>query len=159
MTLVYYGQEQHYDGGAVPYDREAIWFSEYSTTAPLYTFIASVNQIRNQAIYKSSGYVLYKAYPIYSDSSVIAMRKGDTGSQIIGVFNNQGSNGGSYTLELSSSATGFTAGQSLIEVLSCTAYTTDASGNLNVAMAGGLPRVFYPTAQLTGSGVCPNVAG
>jgi alpha-amylase len=157
IFIVYYGQEQHYNGGGVPYDREALWFSDYSTTAPLYTFIASVNQVRNQAIYKDSGYVLYKAYPIYSDSSVIAMRKGDAGSQIVGVFNNQGANGGSYTLTLSSSTTGFTASQSLVEVLSCTAYTTDSSGNLNVAMAGGLPRVFYPAAQLAGSGACSNL--
>lgn len=116
-----------------------------------------MNQIRNQAVYKDSSYVLYKAYPIYSDGSVIAMRKGYTGSQIISVFNNQGASGGSYTLTLSSSDTGFTDSQSVVEVLSCTAYTTDSSGNLNVAMSGGLPRVFYPAAQLSGSGVCPDV--
>jgi alpha-amylase len=156
---VYYGQEQHYSGGGVPYDREALWLSGYSTSAPLYAFIASVNQIRNQAIYKDSGYLTYKAYPIYSDSHTISMRKGDTGYQIIGVFSNLGASGSSYTLTLTSSETGFTASQSLVEVLSCTAYTTDSSGNLAVAMAGGLPRIFYPTAQLTGSGVCSTITG
>jgi alpha-amylase len=153
-SLVYYGQEQEYNGGSDPYNREALWFSNYPTTSTLYRFIASLNQVRNQAIYKSSAYLLYKAYPIYSDSSVIAMRKGDTGSQIVSVFTNQGSSGGSYTLTLSSSATGFTASQSLVEILSCTTYTTDGSGNLNVAMASGLPRVFYPATQLAGSGAC-----
>jgi len=87
------------------------------------------------------------------------MRKGSTGSQIISVFTNQGSNGGSYTLTLSSTATGFVASQSVVEVLSCTSYTVDSSGNLNVAMASGLPRVFYPTAQLSGSGICSNIIG
>lgn len=87
------------------------------------------------------------------------MRKGDTGYQIISVFNNQGAGGGSYTLTLSSSATGFTASQALIEVMSCTVYTTDLSGNLAVAMASGLPRVFYPKAQLTGSGICSSLTG
>lgn len=159
IPIIYYGQEQHYSGGAVPNDREALWLSGYSTSATLYTFIASVNQIRNQAIYKDSSYVTYKAYPIYSDSSTIAMRKGDTGYQIIGVFSNLGASGSSYTLTLTSSETGFTASQSLVEVLSCTAYTTDSSGNLAVAMAGGLPRVFYPTAQLTGSGICSSITG
>ncbi|KAH8593274.1 alpha-amylase [Bisporella sp. PMI_857] len=159
IPIIYYGQEQRYSGGDVPYDREALWLSGYSTTSTFYQFIAAVNQIRNQAVYKSSGYVLYKAYPIYSDSSVIVMRKGDTGSQVISVFTNQGANGGSYTLTLSSSATGFTANQAIIEVLSCTAYTTDSGGNLNVAMASGLPRVFYPTAQLTGSGICASLTG
>ena len=63
----------------MPYDREALWYSGYSTTSTFYTHIAKLNQIRNQAVYKNSGYVLYKAYPIYSDNSVIAIRKGDTG--------------------------------------------------------------------------------
>lgn len=87
------------------------------------------------------------------------MRKGDTGYQIIGVFSNLGASGSSYTLTLTSAETGFTASQALIEVLSCTAYTTDSSGNLAVAMASGLPRVFYPTAQLTGSGICSSITG
>lgn len=63
----------------MPHDREALWYSAYPTTSTFYAFIASLNQIRNQAVYKSSTYVTYKAYPIYSDNSVIAMRKGDTG--------------------------------------------------------------------------------
>jgi alpha-amylase len=159
IPQVYYGQEQHFSGGAVPNDREALWLSGYPTTSTLYAWISSLNQIRNQAIYKDSGYVLYKAYPVYSDSSTIVMRKGDTGYQIIGVFTNLGVSGPSYTLALSSNETGFTESQSLVEVMSCTSYITDSSGNLAVAMAGGLPRIFYPTAQLTGSGICSEITG
>ena len=157
IPIIYEGQEQHYTGGGVPYDREAIWLSGYSTAATLYTFIASVNQIRNQAIYKDSSYVTYKAYPVYSDSSTIVMRKGDTNYQIIGVFTNLGASGASYTLTLPSSDTGFTASQSVVEIVGCTSYTTDSSGNLAVSMASGLPRIFYPTAQLEGSGICGNL--
>ncbi|KAG0647877.1 Taka-amylase A [Hyphodiscus hymeniophilus] len=154
IPIIYEGQEQHYSGGGVPNNREAIWLSDYSTTAPLYTWIAQVNQIRNQAIFKDSSYVTYKAYPVYSDSSTIVMRKGYAGLQVIGVFTNLGANGASYTLNLPSSDTGFTASQAVTEVMSCTAYTTNSSGNLAVSMASGLARIFYPTAQLTGSGVC-----
>jgi alpha-amylase len=140
-------------------DREAIWLSGYKTAAPLYTFIAELNQVRNHAIYIDSGYTTYKAYPIYSDSSTIAMRKGTTGSQIVGVFSNLGAGGSSYTLTLSSSETGFTANQAIVETLGCTAYTTDSSGNLGVQMAQGLPLVFQPTAVLVGSGICPGITG
>ncbi|KUJ09148.1 alpha-amylase [Mollisia scopiformis] len=154
IPIIYEGQEQHYSGSGVPYNREAIWLSGYSTTSTFYTWIASLNQIRNQAIYLSSAYVTYKAYPIYSDTTTIAMRKGATNYQIISVFSNLGAGGSSYTLTLSSAETGFTANQALVEVMSCTAYTTDSSGNLAVAMAGGLPRVFYPEAGLAGSGIC-----
>lgn len=87
------------------------------------------------------------------------MRKGDTGYQIISVFSNLGASAASYTLNLASSATGFTANQDLVEVMSCTSYTTDSSSNLAVKMANGLPRVFYPKAQLTGSGICTSITG
>jgi alpha-amylase len=143
----------------VPVNREAIWLTGYSTSATLYTWIASLNQIRNHAIYADSGYTTYKAYPVYSDSSTIVMRKGTAGAQVVGVFTNLGASGSSYTLTLTSSETGFTASEALIEVMGCTAYTTDSSGNLAVAMAGGLPRVFYPKAHLTGSGICSALTG
>jgi alpha-amylase len=76
---------------------------------------------------------------------------------LVSVFTNQGASGGSYTLTLSASATGFAPAQALVEVLSCTSYTADAGGNLAVAMAGGLPRVFYPAALLEGSEVCADL--
>lgn len=151
---VYEGQEQHYTGGAVPANREAIWLSGYSTSATLYTFVSSVNQIRNQAIFKDGSYVTYHAVPTYSDTSTIVMRKGDAGFQVVGVFTNLGASGASYTLTLDSTDTGFTASQKVVEVLSCKSYTTDSSGNLAVPMSGGLPNIFYPSAQLTGSSVC-----
>jgi alpha-amylase len=159
IPIIYAGQEQHLNGGNVPYDREATWLTGYNTGATLYSWIASLNQIRNQAIYKDSTYVTYKASPVYSDSSTIVMRKGNTGYQIIGVFSNQASSGSSYTLTLTSSETGFTASQAVVEVMGCTSYTTDSSGNLAVAMAGGIPRVFYPKDELTGSGICNSITG
>lgn len=82
------------------------------------------------------------------------MRKGLAGKQIIGVFSNLGASGAGYALTLTSAQTGFTAGQQVVEVLTCGAYTTDGSGNLGVAMAGGAPRIFYPRAPLVGSGIC-----
>ena len=138
----------------MPNDREALWLSGYNTGAELYTWVAQINQIRNQAIYKDDGYVLYKAYPIYSDDTTIVLRKGDDNAQIISVYTNLGSGATSYTLTLPSSDTGFTASQALVEIGGCTSVSTDGSGNLAVAMAGGVPRVYYPAAQLSGSGIC-----
>ena len=159
IPIMYEGQEQHYSGGGVPNNREAVWLSGYSTSATLYTHITMLNRLRLRAIQQDSNYATYKANPIYSDGSTIVMRKGSTGSQIISVFSNKGTNGNSYTLSLPSSGTGFASGQTVIEVLSCTSYSTDSSGNLAVSMSGGLPRVFYPAAQLSGSGICSMPTG
>jgi alpha-amylase len=154
IPIIYAGQEQHYSGGDVPNDREATWLSGYNTASTLYQWVASINQIRNQAIYLDSSYLTYQAYPVYSDTTTIAMRKGSTGNQIIAVFSNKGADGDSYTQTLTAAETGFTASEALIEIGACTAYTTDSSGDLAVAMANGLPRIFFSKAQLVGSGVC-----
>jgi alpha-amylase len=154
IPIIYYGQEQHYSGGDVPDNREALWTSDYSTSATLYTFIKTVNAIRTQAIANDDSYLTYNAYSVYSDSSTIVLRKGYTGYQIISVHSNLGASGSSYTLTLTSAETGFTAGESVTEVLSCTTYTTDSSGSLAAAMSGGLPLIFYSTSGLSGSGLC-----
>ncbi|KAF2496974.1 alpha-amylase [Lophium mytilinum] len=152
IPIIYAGQEQHYDGGNDPYNREATWLSGYSTTSTLYKHVAKLNQIRNQAIYKDSTYLTYKNWVIYSDTTTIAMRKGYDGKQIITILSNKGADGASYTQAIGT--TGWSAGTSVVEVLSCTTTSVDSSGNLQVPMASGLPRVYYPSAQLSGSGIC-----
>lgn len=153
IPVIYQGQEQHYAGGNVPSDREAIWFSGYSTTSTLYTWIASLNKIRSRAAAQDADYLGSQAAPVYTDSNTIALRKGPDGYQVVGVFTNVGS-GGSASAMLTSSMTGFTAKQAVMDVMSCTAFTTDSSGSLAVTLSGGISRVFYPSAQLTGSGIC-----
>jgi alpha-amylase len=139
IPIIYEGQEQHYAGGNDPSNREAIWLSGYSTTSTLYRHIASMNQIRNQAIYKQASYLTYKNWPIYQDSSVLAMRKGNDGYQITTVLSNQGSSGESYMLTLNN--TGYANGTVVIEVLTCTQVTADSNNNIVVAMSEGLPKV------------------
>ncbi|KAK3945256.1 glycoside hydrolase family 13 protein [Diplogelasinospora grovesii] len=158
IPIVYQGQEQHYSGGSTPNNREALWLSGYSTTAELYTWITQLNQIRAQAIAQDVNYMSYNAWPVYSDSNNIAMRKGYDGYQVVGVFTNVGSSS-SATVTLSSSSTGFTASQALVDVMSCTAYTTTSSGDLTVTLSGGLPVVLYPLARLSGSGICSSLTG
>lgn len=153
IPIVYQGQEQRYTGGGTPYNREAIWLSGYNTTAELYTWIADLNTIRSWAISVDPTYLDYNAYSIHSDSNTIAMRKGFTGGQIVSVYSNYGSNG-SATLALAAEDTGFTAGQTLVDVMSCTAFKATSNGDLGVTIGKGLPRVLYPESVLSGSPFC-----
>lgn len=57
IPIVYAGQEQHYNGGDDPYNREATWLSGYSTTAELYQFIATTNKLRKEVISRDSSYL------------------------------------------------------------------------------------------------------
>lgn len=152
IPIIYGGQEQHYAGGNDPANREAVWLAGYNTSSPLYTHVAQLNQVRNQAIYKNSTYLTYQSWPIYSDTTTMALRKGFDGNQIITVLSNLGSDGSTYTLSLGN--TGYTNGQQLVEVLSCSNVTVDDDGNIPVSMGQGLPKVFYPASQISGSGIC-----
>lgn len=60
IPIIYAGQEQHYNGGSDPYNREAVWLSKYDTDSPLYKLIAKGNAIRSRAIYQDDGYLSYK---------------------------------------------------------------------------------------------------
>ncbi|KAI9655165.1 MAG: hypothetical protein M1821_005648 [Bathelium mastoideum] len=152
IPIVYQGQEQHLSGNGTPYNREAIWPTDYNTSSPLYTFIQTLNQIRSQAVSSLVNYTTYNNYVVYQDLHVLAMRKGYNGSQVITVLNNFGVYGTTYTLPLTD--TGFTAAMQVTELLGCTNITIGPSNNLEVSMGQGLPKVFYPTQLLAGSGMC-----
>ncbi|KAJ5093297.1 hypothetical protein N7456_009158 [Penicillium angulare] len=151
IPIIYAGQEQHYDGGAVPKNREAVWLSKFDTSSELYTLISQGNAIRNQAIYKDADYITYKNYPIYQDDTTLAMRKGYNGTQTITVLSNLGSGGSEYTLSLSN--TGFEAGLKVTEIITCTSLTVDDSGDVPVPMNSGEPRILYPSSGL-GTTLC-----
>lgn len=80
------------------------------------------------------------------------MRKGSSGSQVITVLSNSGSNGGSYTLNLNNH--GYSSGAQLVELYTCASVQVDSNGNMPVPMASGLPRVLVPSSWVTGSGLC-----
>ncbi|KAK4540157.1 hypothetical protein LTR36_009743 [Oleoguttula mirabilis] len=150
IPIIYEGQEQHYNalgGNSDPYNREAVWLSDYNQEATLYELITTLNKIRKQAISDDSTYLTYQNYPIYTDTTTIAMRKG----KMVTVLSNKGASGASYTQSI---ASGYASGTQVTELLACTTLTADSSGNLVVPMAAGAARVYYPTSSLSGSGLC-----
>lgn len=144
IPILYQGQEQHYDarGGANdPYNREALWFSGYNTDAELYKLVANLNKARKNAIRNDPSFLTTPANVIYTDTTTIAVKKG----KLLTVLSNKGSSGDSYTQAIRSF---YTSGSSVTELLSCTTLTSDGDSNINVPMSGGMPRVYYPTADI-----------
>ncbi|OAX80092.1 hypothetical protein ACJ72_05585 [Emergomyces africanus] len=151
IPLFYQGQEQHFSGGDPPSNREALWTSNYDTKSPLYQLTATLNKIRAHAIRVDSKYLVSKSYPIYTDGSTIAIRKGAEGHHVTTVYSNQGEKGGDWRLDLRIT---YTPGTVVTELLSCRNYTVDWQGTIGVQMSKGLPRVLFPAHQLDGSGLC-----
>jgi alpha-amylase len=154
IPTVYQGQEQHFSGNGTPYNREPVWSSKYDTTVPLYNLTATVNKLRNHAIKLSSDYLIQAEPPLFVDVNHFCMKKGPTGSQIVFCINNQSSKGPNYEISVG----GFTTGEQVVEVLTCTTVTAQSNGNVTAYMGAGEPKVFFPAKALEGSGLCPTTA-
>jgi alpha-amylase len=152
IPIVYYGQEQHFSGSSTPGNRETLWSSGYSTTSTMYKFIALVNALRNHAIFVDSAYLTYKSWPIYSDTTTIATRKGSDGEALISVFSNKGSSGASYTQSIPN--TGYSSGDTIVDVVACKTMTAASDGSVTVSMGAGAVKLLYPEDLLSGSGLC-----
>lgn len=158
IPIIYNGQEQGFGGGLPPLSREALWFSGYKTTGTLYTFITQLNQARSRAITVDKDWVKQRISVSQPDSQTLLMRKGNAGKQMVSLFTNRGA-GGEEVMTLLSADTGFTANLDVIEVLNCIDAKTDGSGNLGVGIDNGEPLVFFPAANLKGSGICTKLTG
>jgi alpha-amylase len=134
-------------------NREAVWLTGYNTSSPLYTYTTFLNALRNYVINASSDYLTYFNWAVYNDTNTLVMRKGFDGRQVITILNNDGENGTSRDLSLSTEKTGYNASMVVTDVVSCTNTTVDGNGTLVVVITNGLPKVFYP-ASLAGSATC-----
>lgn len=150
IPIIYQGQEQHYNsvgGSSYPWNREALWFSEYDTSAELYQLIKTLNAIRKNAMSDDDTFLTYQNFPIFSDETTIAMQKG----ALVTVLSTLGENGASSTLSVT--GTEYEDGVQVTELLTCETLTSE-SGTLAVPMESGLPRIYYPTVGIAGSGLC-----
>lgn len=95
IPIIYEGQEQHYGGGAVPGNREAIWLSGYNTSSPLYNLITDLNVFRKR-FSNDSAYLTSLSKPVYNATNTFALKKG----QAITVLNNVGGGGPTYNISL-----------------------------------------------------------
>lgn len=137
-------------GNFSPYNRAPLW-PNYDEDAPLYKMTATLNTLRNHAIKLDSNYVSNHSTELYLDDSTMATRKGPNGVQIVSIFSNQGSGGGKYELSVPNA---FDPGTQVMEVMNCTKATANDAGNITVQMGAGQPKVFFPSKQLDGSGLC-----
>ncbi|KAF2260037.1 Dioscin-alpha-L-rhamnosidase precursor [Lojkania enalia] len=148
IPILYQGQEQHFSGGDDPGCREALWLSQYNTDSPLYKQIAYLNQIRNHISSQHPSYLTYQTRVLSYTADVIQLRK----DAIRTILTNQGEQGGTYTL--TTQGMEFTAGETVVDVLTCAKYNATEGGEVDIKMDGGKPSALVPGSQLTGSQLC-----
>ncbi|OXG99755.1 alpha-amylase, partial [Cryptococcus neoformans A1-35-8] len=143
IPYVYYGSEAGYDGGADPLNREPLWTSNYDTTTSMYGFFTALNAARTAAANASSTfYTDQMTVSKLSDTSILIAKK-----PLISVLSNSGSSASNATVTVDTSSSGWAASTSIVDTLTCEAFTTDASGNLDVVIYQGLPRVMIESSS------------
>jgi alpha-amylase len=175
IPILYYGQEQGYQGGPDPSNREAyvpdslrcrcahantpgrLWPTGYQTQGkPLVAQVTALNMARKAAIAANSSFLSTPvAFPA-PQASALAVAK----PPLLALLTNVGSAASAQpSWSVPAGATGYAPNTDLVEVLGCTKVTTDAQGALSATAAGGAPMVFLPASALTkGGALCPQLA-
>lgn len=141
-------------GGETPANREPIWASGYNTSAELYQTAKTLNTARNTMISltntSSTTYISSQAQTLYTDTNHLCQVKGPTGHQIVSCVVNQSSSGSKYQLSIG----GFSAGDAVVELLTCTTDTADSTGNVTMYMDQGQPKAYMLQSNLNATGLC-----
>ncbi|KAJ3980661.1 glycoside hydrolase family 13 protein [Lentinula detonsa] len=150
IPIIYYGQEQGYQGGNDPANREALWSSGFNTESkPLLNHIKTLNAARKQAITYNPSFLYSKVnfIPQSSASSTLAVSK----PPLLALLTNGGSSS-TESWSIPNSAGLFSANETLVDVLTCDTVVTGSDGSLSVTARDGLPKVFMPAKTLSPTG-------
>lgn len=157
IPVIYYGQEQHLDGGTEPYtNRAALWEYGYDQTSVLYKLIANLNLFRRHVSRNHAGYLTTESTTIDVGTGTIAFAKGAANDpKVITVFNNQGADASDFKVELcDTKAHGYSANDELFDIIACKSNTVQSNGCIEVWVSDGEPVVLFKKSELTGSTLC-----
>ncbi|CAL1703970.1 unnamed protein product [Somion occarium] len=155
IPIVYYGQEQGFNGSADPWNREPLWTSGYNNDTTAYKMIATLNKLRNFMINSTTDtdtdWLHSRAEVLTTSAHGLAIMKGD----VISVLTNIGS----PPQNLSTAVyTPYPNSLRMTDVLSCTQFVVGSNGTLSVGYSkGGQAKVIVPSDLLDNSDLCGHV--
>ncbi|KAI0691609.1 alpha-amylase [Earliella scabrosa] len=152
IPILYYGQEQGYQGGLDPANREALWLSGYDQDKPLVTHVKILNAARRASIAANSKYLTTPAKLYAVTPSTLAVSK----PPMLALLTNVG-NSSDVTWNVPDA--GYRAHQELVDVLTCSTVVADKKGGVLVHSVQGHPQILLPTWALSQTGsLCSNMA-
>lgn len=155
IPIIYYGQEQHLQGGTEPYtNRAALWEYEYNQDAVLYKLIAKLNLFRRHISRNYAGYLTTESNTTKVEGNSISFVKGsDDMPKVITVLNNKGEDSDDFSVELCDGH-GYKGGDALFDVIACKDLKVGDNGCIEVWVADGMPVVLFDKEGLKGSTLC-----
>ncbi|OWZ60335.1 alpha-amylase [Cryptococcus neoformans c45] len=157
LPVVYYGQEQDFASGAGdPYNRQALWTSEYANTTS-YNHIKRLNEIRhavisNNTLFEGKNFLDSQTKIVASTDYDVAFRKGP----LLVVLTNRGSP--SQNVGFGVPTSGWPSQSSVVDLLSCKQFTVGSGGAILVSYSasgyGGMPYIFAAQSDASALGIC-----
>lgn len=95
-------------------------------------------------------YVSSQAETLFTNINHLCQVKGPEGYQVVSCIVNQSSSGSKYELSIG----GFSAGDEVVEILSCTTSTASDEGNVTMYMNKGEPKAYILQSNLAATGLC-----
>ncbi|EEB07347.1 alpha-amylase Mde5 [Schizosaccharomyces japonicus yFS275] len=144
IPIVFYGQEQMFDGSHDPFNRPAMWDKGYNTDGVLYQFTSKVNSIRTALINAPGGeeFIRSKSKIMMVGDHVMLMYKGD----VITLVTNYGSKDKEYIIKMPSSET-------MVDLLSCQ-MIEQSDSIMKTSVKRGEPKLLYPYVLAMRDGFC-----
>ena len=149
MPIVYYGQEQGFDGAGDPDNREALWLNGLNPMGTFVSTVTNLNAARHAARTYSSNFDNTTVKIISPSSSSLVLVK----PSLLTLLSN-GGNSSTTSWNVSGSDTGYAPDTVLLDLLTCQTTTTGSDGGVNVQSEGGQPKVYVPQAALNGNVMC-----
>ena len=156
IPCVYYGDEQDFNGGNDPSNREVFWNTNFATTGDTFTHMAKLLKIRKaySALRLGDTNVIWASNDIATedDAGIFAFERtgGDAGPQYALVVMNTNEGKSSVTSNGSKVMTLTTPGVTLVDLLdpAQTTHTVAADGTLRMTVAPMQASLLVPQNQL-----------
>ncbi|CAD62442.2 alpha-amylase homolog Mde5 [Schizosaccharomyces pombe] len=144
IPIVFYGQEQMFNGSHDPVNRPALWDQGYNTDGPLYQYTSKVNKIRRDLINSEDGeiYIRSITHAIMIGDHVMVMYKGP----VITFITNYGAVDKEYLIKMPGSET-------MIDLLTCTLIEVEGEV-MRTSIKKGEPKILYPYQLAFRDGFC-----
>ncbi|PCH38712.1 glycoside hydrolase family 13 protein [Wolfiporia cocos MD-104 SS10] len=147
IPIVYYGQEQGFNGSGDPWNREPLWPSGYANTST-YQLMSTLNMFRNFLVNGNTGWLNSSMKVLTTTPYGIGFIKGD----VVTILTNIGSPPQNVSVAV---YTPFQEEIATTDILSCRQYVVGSNGTVVVSYeGGGAPAILCPDELLHNSGLC-----
>ncbi|CAA91249.1 alpha-amylase homolog Aah2 [Schizosaccharomyces pombe] len=143
IPIIYYGTEQNFNSYHDPFNREALWLSNFDMENVYYKLIGILNRFRKSVQRQEENYVNTRSTILSVKIHHIVVQK----LNVITVLNNYGIHN-EERLSIVFKPLGASPKDTFFDIINNQKYVVNTDGTLKVVITNGFPIVLYPTSKI-----------